>query len=240
MADTPRARVGFVSPSATRGAHYDSFLDLVPDDVEVEIEALALFGRSLEELHGTADAHLAKTSALVKARGWDGVALLGAPMQVQNPGFVEQVRAALGIPVTSALEASVAALWALSVRVVLLLTPFDERMNALIMDFLGGMGIEASVPATTLDSIAAAESLGPDDVYALARDAFGSSGGAQAIYFQGARLNPLGALERMEQNLAVPVVASNPAMFWHLLSLLDVRCELNRGGRLLREWPSQA
>jgi hypothetical protein len=43
--------------------------------------------------------HVQKTSEFVDAEGWEGVAIMGAPMEVQNPGFGVEIRTAVSIPV---------------------------------------------------------------------------------------------------------------------------------------------
>ena len=231
-------RIGFVSPTASWGAHYDDFLALVPAEVAVDIKQLGLYGTSLGELRGKVDTHAAKTKQLAEEHGWQGIALMGAPMQVQNPDLLERVRSQVGVPVTTALDSGCAALRAMSARRALVLTPFDEPMNALVSEHLAGEGIEALFPDATFESIGSAEALSADAVYTLAKNALQAAKDAEAIYFQGARLNPLGSLERMEEDFSVPVVASNPAMLWHILSKLGVSYHLANGGRLLRDWPA--
>ena len=238
MATSSGTRLGFVSPSATWGAHYDEFLALVPDDVTVDINPLGLYRDSLGELAAAGDEHLAKTKALAAERGWQGIAIMGAPMQVQNPGLLERIRAAVGVPVTTALESGSAALRALSARRALVLTPFEQPMIELVARQLEAEGIDAIFPDSAFESLEQAVRLGADEVYTLAKNALTAASGAEAIYFQGARLNPLGSLERMEADFSVPVVASNPAMLWHLLSLLGVRRPAAKGGMLLRDWPA--
>lgn len=240
--------IGFVSPNATWGAHYDDLLALVPDGVQVDIQPLGLYRTSLNELSEAGGDHLAKTTQLVAERGWQGVAVTGAPMQVQNRDLPDRLRAATGVPVTTALESSTAALRALSAERALVLTPFDESMNALVGEYLAGAGIDAVFPETAIGSVPRAVALSADEVYDLAKGALMAASGVEAIYFQGARLNPLGCLERMETDFSVPVVASNPAMLWNLLSLLGIRRPSGEGlgerrpsgvgGRLLREWPA--
>ena len=51
-------------------------------------------------------------------------------------------------------------------------------------------------------------------------------------------LDPLPVLDRLETDLGVPAVASNPAMLWHTLSLLGQRYSIPGAGQLLREWPA--
>ena len=51
-------------------------------------------------------------------------------------------------------------------------------------------------------------------------------------------MNPLPIIQRLEEALNVPVIASNPAMFWHVLSQLGVKDSVNGYGKLLAEWPA--
>ena len=46
---------------------------------------------------------------------------------------------------------------------------------------------------------------------------------ADAVYFQGATMDPLPIIQRLENALAVPVITSNSAMIWNLLSKLGLQ-----------------
>jgi maleate cis-trans isomerase len=50
-------------------------------------------------------------------------------------------------------------------------------------------------------------------------------------------MNPLPIIQRLENELNVPVIASNPAMFWNVLSKLGKKESVGGYGRLLDEWP---
>ncbi len=238
------ARFGFLSANFRRGPHYDDFLRLMPGEADVEIIPLGLWRESLYDLKGKTQEHIERTTALAAEHQWDAVALMGAPMQVQNPEHIHALRAVLGIPATTALEAGAAAVKAFGASRILLLTPFDDGLNALLRDFLAAEGLDAAVPAANRDDtrredVASTERMSADEVRRLASDAFAEAPDAEAVYFQGAPLNPLPALERIEADLGVPVVASNPAMFWHAAGLIGARLpsDVPGCGRLLREWP---
>jgi maleate isomerase len=239
MAATHRARVGFVSGSAHWGTHYDRILALTPPEVSLEIRPLGLEPHSQYELAGTADEHIARAVATARERGWQAMACTGAPMQMQNPGFLDQLRAQLDIPVTTAVEASGNALRALGVRRTLLLTPFRRYINQAIADYLKNLGVDVVLHAQAFQEVEDASRLTAEDTYRLAANAFREAGEPEAIYFQGAGpLDPLPVLDRLEQELGVPVIASNPAMLWHTVSLVGQQYSVPQGGRLLREWPS--
>ena len=240
-----KARFGFLSANFRRGAHYDDFLRLTPDEAEVDIIPLGLWRESLYDLKGKTQEHIERTTALAAEHRWDAIALMGAPMQVQNPEHIHALRSLIDIPATTALEAGAAAVKAFGASRVLLLTPFDDGLNALLRDFLAAEGLDVAVPAANRDDtrredVASTERLTGDAVHRLASDAFAETPDAEAVYFQGAPLNPLPVLERIEADLGVPVVASNPAMFWHAAALIGARFPSNAPGcgKLLREWPA--
>ena len=64
------------------------------------------------------------------------------------------------------------------------------------------------------------------------------AGDVDAIYFQGAVLDPLRVLDKIESDLKTTAIASNPAMLWNILSQLDRRAAISGYGRLLAEWPA--
>ena len=241
-------RLGFLSANSRgHSAHYDDFLRLVPDEADVRIVPLDLWQNSLYDLEGKTREHIERTTALVAEHGWDGIALMGAPMQVQNPGHVEELRSLLSIPATTALESGAAAVRAFGARRILLLTPFDDGLNAMLREFLTSQGLDVVAPVnnrtdTSREDVRSTERKSADEVYRLAADAFADAPEVDAVYFQGAPLNPLLVVERLEADLGVPVVASNPAMLWHIASLLGHRLPSRAEGcgRLLREWPERA
>lgn len=239
------ARFGFLSANFRRGPHYDDFLRLAPGEAEIDIIPLGLWRESLYDLKGKTQEHIERTTALAAEHQWDAIALMGAPMQVQNPEHIHALRAALDVPVTTALEAGAAALYAFGASRVLLLTPFDDGLNAMLREFLNAKGLNVAVPPanrgdTRREDVASTERLSPDQVHRLALDAFAETADAEAVYFQGAPLNPLPVLERIETDLGVPVVASNPAMLWHAAALIGARLPSTAPGcgKLLREWPA--
>ncbi len=114
----------------------------------------------------------------------------------------------MSIPVTTALEASIAAIRALYMRRPLLLTPFDAPWNERLAAFLTQRGIEPVLPTKFFSSIEAAAAATPEDVFALAMRELAAASGVDGIHFQGGRLDPVPVLERMECELHTTVIAS--------------------------------
>ena len=141
MAEGLKARIGFVSGGKSSMPHYNSFLPIVPKEVAIDFQGMELYGASLYEIADKRDFIVGRVKELVAARGWNGVIVTAAPTEVLNPGLYDALNAALTVPFTTALNACVAALRVYSAPKVLLLTPFDARLNDLIVKHLAKVEI---------------------------------------------------------------------------------------------------
>ena len=118
------------------------------------------------------------------------------------------------------------------------MTPVDDQLKHLYHDYLADFGIEALYPPQTLRAHTDAQKLSSDEVETMTRSAMAKFPAIDAIYFQGALLDPIPILEKLEADLHLPIIASNPAMLWVILSKLGLRYQIPGYGRLLSEWPS--
>jgi hypothetical protein len=236
MTESIKARIGFVSGGKSSMPHYNSFLPIVPKEVAIDFQGMELYGGSLYEIADKKDFIVGRVKELVAARGWNGVIVTAAPTEVLNPGLYDALQAGLKIPFTTALNACVAALRAYSSKKVLLLTPFDARLNELIVEHLAKLHVTAIAPHS-FNELAVPKRMTPEEVFDLTKENLAAAGKVDAIYFQGAVLDPIKCLERVENELKATVIASNPAMFWYVLSKLAMKYPMNGYGRLLREWP---
>ncbi len=233
-----RTVIGFLGGREARAPHFDLLQGLFPAGVTLDTEPLSLWRDSDPDPAQAEDTYVTSVVELVRQHQWQAVALTGTPNEVLYPGALERIRVAVGMPTTASLASSVAALRSLAVHRVLLLTPFDETMNQHVHGLLAAAGFETVLPRDAFGSIDEAAQLSAEDVYTLARNALEDAPGVEGICFQGARLDPLAVLERLEGDLNMPVVSSNPAMLWKLLSEMGQHHSIEGGGRLLREWPA--
>ncbi len=229
-------KIGFVSPGPATWPHYESFTSLLPAGVSLDFHGLQLYGASLEEIAGKKSEIVQRVDELARLQDWAAAIVIGAPTEVFNPGLLGALESALAIPVTTALGASVQALKAYHAHRLLLLTPFAERLNKLITDYLMGAGFEVLAPHFFAD-LSEATRLTPQQVFDLARKTFQESPAVDAIYFQGAVLDPLKILDRLENDLKTTVIASNPAMLWYILAKLNRSFVIPGHGKLLSQWP---
>ena len=230
--------IGFVSPGPARWPHYDSFLKLVPVEIEFDFAGLDLYGQSLYEITGKKAEVVERVAAMAKEKAWQGVIVIGAPTEVMNPGLFEDLKSVLAVPVATALSASIAALRSYNATKLLLLTPFESRLNGMITDHLSRAGFDVVAPHA-FEQLSQAASMTPEKIFALTTTALNEVGTVDAIYFQGAVLDPLAILERIESELAVTAIASNPAMLWDIASQLGRKFRIAGYGKLLAQWPKR-
>jgi maleate cis-trans isomerase len=238
MASATRTSIGFIGPSGGKSPHYAPFKRLIPDAIDLEIRDLGVMREgSLESLGAHRDQVVARAVELSVQAGWAGVLVPGAPVEIQNPGLFDALAGSVHIPFSTALSACADALRAVGASRVLFLTPFNDHLNELIRDHMGEAGFEATMADLSIGAYTDASKIGPDEVLAAAKRSLDAAGGAQAVYFQGAILDPLPVLARMEQELGVPVMASNPTMLWSITSKLGLSFRIPGYGSLLETWP---
>jgi maleate cis-trans isomerase len=238
MATTSSVQIGILSPATPNRPHSKSLDGILPPGVSIAHEGLGLLGESYQDLAGKEDVIVARARELVEKHKVAGLMLTGGFVTLFNPGIEAKVANTIGLPVVSAISSAVAALTAFAAKSVLLMTPFDRASNESIkthIDRLGftlhlGPSFDNRIPGTSLN-------LSQDQLFDLVEETFRKSP-AQAIYFQGATMDPLPIIQRLEDRLGVPVVTSNTAMIWNLLSKLGLKYSVKDYGRLLAEWPS--
>ena len=232
-----RMHVGILTPHTADRPHYKALRELVPDGVSLTIQGLNL--TASDALDGRTDQVLRGVAAMIRDHGVQGIVLTGAPMSILNPDIEKKLAETVRIPVTNALRATTTALKSLGAKQLILMTPFSEEMNQRVIGQLKNFGFTVlSCPALEHLGARTGTHVDPDDIFRIVEKVAGETPGAEAVYFQGAPLNPLAVIEKLETRLHLPVVASNPAMLWHILSLLGGKYSIKGYGRLLASWPA--
>ena len=232
-----RVRIGFIGSSPPASPHHESFKALIPGDIDMTFVQEANPGAFLWDARGKVDTLIDQAARLIADKSWDGVIVSGGPREALNPGFYERLSAELEVPAATALRSSAVALQGFGVKRALLMTPVDDKLKDLYRDYLAQFGVEAVYPPQTLRAHTDAQKLSSAEVESMTKNCFTDQPGADGVYFQGALLDPLKVLDRLEADLEAPIVASNPAMLWFVLSKLGLRYEIAGYGRLLRSWP---
>lgn len=230
--------IGVLSPATPNRPHFKSLDAVLPSGVTIAHEGLGLLGESYQDLVGKSAAVIERAQSFVERHKVRGVMLTGGFVTLFNPGLEEQVSQAIELPVASAVSSAVAALKIYRVKSVLLMTPFDAASDAVIKNHLDSLGFTVHLgPSFENRQAGAPLKLTHDELFKLVETTFNANPSAEAIYFQGATMDPLPILQRLEDRVQAPVVTSNTAMIWHLLSKLGLRYSVKEHGRLLNEWP---
>jgi maleate isomerase len=213
---------------------------MLPPGVTLTNEGLGLLRNSYGDLEGITDEITTRAVDFVERNQVQGLIITGGFVTLFNPGLEAKVAEAVRIPVTSAVASVTAALSALAAKRLMLVTPFSADMNAVIAKHLESLGFTVFFgPAFDKDrKPGAGVEISPGDLLRKVEESFHSNSSAEAIYFQGATLDPLPIIQKLEDALGVPVIASNPAMFWNILSKLGAQFSIKGYGRLLSFWPN--
>jgi maleate isomerase len=232
-----KAKIGFIGSSAPSSPHHDSFRAFIPADIDFTFVQETGAGGSLWDARGKLDGLIRQSRELIAQNNWDGLIISGGPKEVLNPGMTARLAAELPVPTATALRSSAAALKTFAAKRVLLMTPVDDQLKQLYRDYLAAFEIEAVYPMQTLRAHTDAQKLTPEEVARMTHATVAANSSIEAIYFQGALLDPLKVLNRLESELHVPIVASNPAMLWVVLSKVGLSYKISGYGKLLATWP---
>ncbi len=143
---------------------------------------------------------------------------------IGNEGDIaRRIEAQVGIPAITTSEAVIAALRAVSAQKVFMLTPYPVAITTHEVAFLDHYGIE-TVQADTFDcpTSEAIRAVSADDVYARILERRPAFADADAVFVSCTNLLTMARIVDIEQALGMPVVSSNQASLWAVLSLLDV------------------
>ena len=240
MAPSP-ITIGTVGPrpgGTGPGSHADLFPGVVIDDIGIDVLGMDRGVGWHLGLRGKKAVYLREVPKLAAERGWDAIAVIGAPVELMNPGLYRDLQAVVDVPVVTAMVSCAAALKAFSVGRALLMTGFFEELDHLLTGYFVHEGIELvrqeSKPYATYDEGSQASA---DAVFDQTKRAVAADGNVDAVYFQGALPNRE-IIGRIESELGLPVVSSQVANYWYLLNKLDSPRPVEGAGRLLSEWPA--
>jgi maleate isomerase len=136
-----------------------------------------------------------------------------------------------GIPVAITSLSAVLALRALGAGRVALVDPpwFSPELTALGSAYFQEQGI-AVVAAAAAALPREQQAIHPGQLFAWTRANVPAT--AEAVYIGGNGLRAVGVIQALEEDLGIPVITANQALFWHLLRLAGTRVAVAGYGRL--------
>lgn len=141
-----------------------------------------------------------------------------------------------GIPVSTPIEAGLAALRKLGTSRIALLTPYRPATADLVADFFveNGLSIEARLTLALTGDLDM-NRVSADCLIKAARTCLAQAPDSEALFTSctGLRTSPL--IQRLEDEIGIPVVTSNQALAWHCLRIAGNTQHITGHGRLLSE-----
>ncbi len=234
-----RARIGVITPAVGMAVTAD-FHAIAPEGVALVLAGVPhpITEDSVDQLtrvgEGVVDAARRLLLAKVDVILWN----TSSGSFIKGPGYdlelSDRIRAATGVPATTASTGMVDAFRRLGVRRVSLATPYVDEINEREKAFLEAHGV--SVPRYRgLQILDVGELI---DVPAarmrdLAREADHPE--AEAVFISNAGWSALGVLEGLEAELGKPVCSTNQVSLWGAFRLAGIEDRVDGFGRLLRE-----
>jgi maleate isomerase len=145
---------------------------------------------------------------------------------------VHEARA--GVPTTAPLAAAVAGFKAMGTRRVALLTPYVDRINRMMRDYMLARGLEVPVMGSfNHENDNEVARIDAQSIEAAVLDLGGVSE-VEAVFVSCTSLRVAALVETLEARLGKPITSSNHALAWHSLRLAGFSDPIYGFGRLMR------
>lgn len=142
---------------------------------------------------------------------------------------IKNIEAATKTPTTTTSTAIKEALVHLGIKTVSIASPYPEKVNDLLANFLRSFGFTV-ISQKGLDTECPAF-LPPDHSYQVAKEVNRKE--TEAIIISCTNFRSLEVIEKLEKELKKPVISSNTASMWKLLQLAGIKDKIPGGGKLL-------
>jgi maleate isomerase len=231
-----KARIGYLSPSVFETP---SDWDLIlPKGFTIVSSGLNVQAHTAEEFNKAIEA-LGAGLGIFKAEECDAILMGGITLGTQRGYRAEQevvnkLSKQVGLPVSTAMGATVQALKHLKVRTTVIATAYKETINQAVkkyyedggVEVLGIKGLEVSKPVDQVKL--------PDYAsYKVARELFRAHPDADSLLIQG-RWRSVACVQELEDDTGKPVVSSTAASLWWVLRTLAMKPPIEGFGELLR------
>src|SRR5215831_5082549 len=235
-----RARIGYTSPPLSAEIFPYEFYKLVPAGVTLVLTTLTVVERSEREVD-QAYAMSLRAAHELAAAGVDIVFLGGVPVNLSRgtgnaQEMLRTLAAELGVKVSSSVAAQEKAAKLLGCRKVVVAHPYGPKEDARLVadaerygcEVLGALGLGKVINEFGRIPMSAALDLG--------RELMRRHPQADAIFFPSPHWPVIEAIEPLEREFGVTVMAASQACIWDALRLVGVHDRITGYGRLLRDF----
>jgi len=235
-----RGTVGIIRPTLRTGG-FEDLVRMLPEGIGVIPLCLDVRRGALDEFKQGIHAYEPKIAELVEA-GVDVVNPSGAPpfMVLGYRGERELIRAwekKYKTPIFTSGTTTLDALRAFKIRRFVGATYFRGDINKIYGTYFADAGFDVLDMAGMDVDFDKVQELSGLEVYRFVKRIFLAHRKAQAIYMLGPAWRTLDIVDKLEQDLGVPVIHAIPAQCWDIQRHLHVRQPVKGFGRLIAELP---
>jgi len=148
--------------------------------------------------------------------------------------FCRRIEEETGIPTMSTLSAILAALKALQINKLVLVSPYDEKTHAAEENFLQTNGFDLiKSRSMEIDSRKKRPYVASGEIYRFCRENWDDR--ADGLFISCMNFNGMPCVGALEKDLGKPVFSSHSATLWRALQMIGIRESVPGYGRLLTE-----
>jgi maleate isomerase len=233
-----KARIGYLSPSVFETP---SDWDLIlPKGFTIVSSGLNVQAHTAEEFNKAIEA-LGAGLGIFKAEECDAILMGGITLGTQRGYRAEQeivskLSTQVGLPVSTAMGATVQALKHLKVRTTVIATAYKDIINQAVKKYYEEGGVEVPAIKGLEVSKPVDQAKLPDYAsYKVARWLYREHPDVDSLVIQG-RWRSVAYVQELEDDTGKPVVASTAASLWWVLKTLGMKPPIEGFGKLLRGW----
>lgn len=234
-----RGRVGLISPSRGDTLIYE-FCKMAPEGVIPVPASLGVQRLTGDQLGAVLDRYEAAVRELVYEE-CDVINLGGSPPVTSGqPGteerLLERARAVANVPVFTHVQAEVEAIRTAGMSRVAVVAPYTPELTAKFQAYFRTKGINvAGVRSLGVERNVDIAKLPVYASYRLAKEAFREHPNVDGVHLTCPRWATVVNLQRLEQDLGVPVTSSSQALAFSAFWRLAIRDRINGFGSLLEK-----
>ncbi len=233
--------IGQMTPSiGGRGVDDKSKQGMLPDNVTLTSVALGIRDLVSSQV-SAALARIEESARELAARKVDVITMGGLPPVVfGGPGFdktiIERIGKITTIPATTGQTSASEAMRLFGAKKIILVTPYGEKVNGMVVKFLEASGFEICSLQTANAAFADYPLLPRSLSYELSLKGQAEAPDAQCIYIPCSAWPVSDNIKAVERDTGLPVIGGTQSGIWGALRLMGIKAQLPGYGRLLREF----
>lgn len=229
--------IGLIALATDQTVERD-FRNILPTEVDFFVSRIANINPcTVENLRTMAPQLTSATSLILPGAEIDVMAYCctSGTVAIGYDRIVEQICSARpGVPCTTPITAALAGFQKLSLRRIVVLTPYIDEVNQPVRWFLEENGINVlSLNSFNIEDDVIMGRIPTEAIYTAARQI--DRADADGIFISCTAVRAVDVIDRLEQTLGKPVLSSNQALAWQALRLAGYTDPISGFGRLLRD-----